>query len=321
MGFYWEFGDGTTSTQRDPGTHIYPNYGRYDIILSVTGNNCTARQTETIVIGAITPIVDFEYDPERGCRPLRVNFTDKSKWTDVSTYLWDFGDGKGYSDAQNPTYTYNEAGVYSVSLTASNETGQVITEKKEYIIEVYDNPRAVFQVRPTTVYLPGKPVYTANTSINAVTYLWDFGDGTTSTEFEPTHIYKEVGVYDISLTVTNIDGCSNTFILRSAVKVEDGADLKVPNAFTPNHSGPSGSGGTGGVNDIFMPITEGVVEFNMIIFNRWGEMLFESRNINDGWDGYFKGKLCKQDVYVYKIFVKFIDGETATRIGDVTLLR
>jgi PKD repeat protein len=63
--FYWEFGDGTTSTQRDPGTHIYPNYGRYDIILSVTGNNCTARQTETIVIGAITPIVDFEYDPER----------------------------------------------------------------------------------------------------------------------------------------------------------------------------------------------------------------------------------------------------------------
>jgi gliding motility-associated-like protein len=70
-----------------------------------------------------------------------------------------------------------------------------------------------------------------------------------------------------------------------------------------------------------MPITEGVVEFNMLIFNRWGELLFESKRIEDGWDGYYRGKLCKQDVYVYKIYVKYLDGETTTRIGDVTLMR
>lgn len=319
--FYWDFGDGTTSTLRDPGSHTYATYGAYDITLTVTGNNCTERHTETVYIEAITPIVDFEYDPGVGCRPLRVNFTDKSLWTDPSTYHWDFGDG-GTSTAQNPSYTYNEPGVYTVTLSATNTTNNVVSERKEFIIEVFENPRAIFQIRPDRVFLPGKPVYTANSSIDAISYLWDFGDGHTSDQFEPTHIYTQLGVFDVSLTVTNIHGCTDTYVLKKAVTVEEGGELRVPNAFTPNPDGPSnGNTGTAGVNDLFMPISEGVTEFNMMIFNRWGELLFESKSMAEGWDGYHKGKICKSDVYVYKIYVKFSDGQILTRMGDVTLLR
>lgn len=319
--YVWDFGDGTSSTERNPGQHVYETYGNYDITLTTTSSNCERSSTQSIQILPIIPIVDFEGGGQ-GCGPLTVTFTDKSLYTDPGTYNWNFGDGKGTSTERNPTYTYDEPGIYSVTLSASNAMGTVITARKSMIVEVYAAPRADFQVRPTIVYLPDKPMYTANKSTGADRYVWDFGDGTTSEEFEPTHIYTKEGVYDITLTAINSNGCTDTFRMKNAVIAEDGADVRIPNAFTPALDGPNGGEvGGGGVNDVFLPIMEGVVEFNMLIFNRWGELLFESNSRSKGWDGYFNGKLCQQDVYVYKLNLKFIDGETAVRVGDVTLMR
>jgi gliding motility-associated-like protein len=168
-------------------------------------------------------------------------------------------------------------------------------------------------------------VYTANLSIGGVEWFWDFGDGEgTSTEFEPSYTYTYPGVYDIYLWVANEYGCEDSLLIEKAVRAEEGGIVATPNVFTPNPDGPGGSGGGIGnpaFNDVFLPIEKGATEFHLQIFNRWGEMLFESYDKNKGWDGYYRGRLSPADVYVYKLDLKLNDGSRITRLGDVMLLR
>jgi gliding motility-associated-like protein len=247
-----------------------------------------------------------------------VNFTNLSQFADPATYQWQFGAGQGTSQAIDPTYTYSTPGIYSVTLTASNSMGIPVSITKSQIIEVFDTPFAQFNINTNLVYIPGK-IYTKNTSTGAGSYEWDFGDGEKSTEFEPIHTYTIEGVFDITLIATDVSGCSDTARLESIVRTEQSAELLLPNAFTPNKSGPGNTDGTN--NDAFLPIARGVTEFQMMIFNRWGQLLFESKNLEVGWDGYFEGQLCKQDVYVYRITAKYANGDVITRIGDVNLIR
>lgn len=314
----WDFGDGTTFSGANPGTHTYATYGSYPITLTVTNNICVQTQTITITINPILPILDFSFDPASGCAPLTVNFTNLSQYADPSTYQWQFGTNQGSSQAINPTYTYNEPGIYSVTLSASNVMGQIVSVTKSSIIEVFQGPDAQFTVTPLVVYIPGGKLYTNNQSFGGGSYLWDFGDGQTSTEVEPIHTYTEEGVYDITLVASNSSGCRDTARLASVVRVEKAAQIIMPNAFTPGVDGP-GSGD--GQNDVFLPLTRGVTEFQMMVFNRWGQLLFETTNAEVGWDGYFKGKPCQQDVYVYKIRAKYESGQVITRVGDIHLMR
>ena len=277
---------------------------------------------ETVTILAIPPIVDFSYDPPSGCAPLTVNFTNLSQFAEPDKYQWEFGQGQATSKAINPTYTYFEPGKYTVSLSASNATGTVVNETKEMIIEVFPRPSAQFDIKPRLVYIPGGILYTKNQSLQATNYEWDFGDGTISLSPEPQHIYKEVGKYDIQLVAYNQFGCADTTKLESIVNVEIGGQVLIPNAFSPNLSGATGGNDqSNGKNDVFLPITRGVVEFEMMIFNRWGELMFRSTDPNIGWDGYYNGKLCQQDVYMYKLSVSYENGERIVRVGDVNLIR
>jgi len=314
----WDFGDGTTSTSDNPVPHTYGTYGTFPITLTVTNNICIQTQTISVTINPILPILDFSFDPPSGCAPLTVNFTNLSQFADPSTYRWEFGTNQGTSQSINPTYTYNEQGIYSVTLYASNILGQEVSITKAGIIEVFESPVALFTIKPNLVYVPGGKVFTNNRSTGADTYEWLFGDGQTSTEFEPIIMYTTEGVYDITLIATNSAGCTDTARLESAVRAEKSAELLLPNAFTPGKDGPGSGDGT---NDVFLPMTRGVTEFQMMIFNRWGQLLFESKSLTVGWDGYYEGKLCKQDVYVYKIVAKYENGDVVTRIGDVNLMR
>jgi gliding motility-associated-like protein len=319
--FLWDFGDGTTSTASDPTiVHSYSTYGKFTIVLTVTSIPCIKTESQTVEIDAIPPIVDFTYDPPSGCAPLTVQFTDQSQFASPDTYSWSFGDGQGISHALDPVYTYYQPGIYTVTLSASNITGQVITNTKSMIIEVFSVPQADFAVKPDLVYIPGGLLYTSNRSLDATTFLWSFGDGTTSTEVQPEHQYKTEGVYDISLIAGNINGCSDTLTLNAAVHVQKGGQVLIPNAFTPNLTGPTGSN-SNGKNDIFLPLTRGVVEFDLLVFNRWGQLLFESRDPQVGWDGYYNGLLCQQDVYVYKLIALYSNGEKVVRVGDINLIR
>jgi len=317
----WDFGDGTTSTDPTVSSHTYGTYGLYTIRLTVSNNVCIETVIQQIEIQAIPPIVDFTYDPASGCAPLTVNFTNLSQFADAGTYEWDFGD-QITSKAINPTHTYYQPGKYSVSLSASNITGQTITETKQQIIEVFPRPDAQFEVKPKLVYIPGGILYTNNRSFDATRFLWDFGDGTTSTEYEPEHKYKEEGFFTIKLTAYNEFDCPDSLTQENTVKVEKGGQVLIPNAFSPNLSATgSGSPAGDGKNDVFLPLTRGVTEFELLIFNRWGELLFESRDPEMGWDGTYNGKLCQQDVYIYKLAASYENGERVVRIGDVNLIR
>ncbi len=315
--YLWDFGDGSTSTNGAVTSHTYATYGNYTITLTVTSNVCTQSQTQQVVILAIPPIVDFSYVPSSGCEPLTVQFTNLSQFADPLTYQWDFGDG-GTSQATNPSYTYFNAGTYSVSLSASNINGQKITNTKSSIIQVYPKPIATFKITPTLIYIPGGILYTSNLSTNATGFYWDFGDGQTSTDFKPEHVYKKDGLFTITLAASNEFGCTDTTRLQDVVTVKKGNEVLVPNAFSP---GTNGAGYGDGHNDVFLPIMRGVTQFELLIFNRWGQLLFESRDQSTGWDGYYQGKLCEQDVYMYKLTVKLENGQDVVRTGDVNLIR
>lgn len=321
--YKWTFGDGDSSAVSNSSfTHTYATYGTYIITLRVQDGVCVLTHTETVEIDAIPPLVDFSYAPPSGCVPLTVKFTNLSQYADPSTYRWDFGDGQATSQASDPSYTYYQPGTYTVSLSASNITGQTVKETKSMIIEVYAEPQADFAVKPELLYIPGDVMYTSNRSLDATTFLWDFGDGQTSNEVQPQHVYKSEGAFDISLIAYNIYGCSDTTVHYAAVHVQKGGQVLVPNAFSPNVAGSGGPGGSSnGKNDVFLPLMRGVVEFELLVFNRWGELLFESHDASNGWDGYYNGKLCAQDVYVYRLTAMFDNGEKTVRVGDINLIR
>ena len=322
--YQWDFGDGLASNNISPVQHTYSTPGTYTIKLTVKYNGCIEMQTKTITIKPTAPIVDFSYGPPSGCQPLTVKFTNLSKFADLDSYVWNFGDGQASSKAVDPSYTYYEPGKYKVSLSASNITGQM-TEIKQSIIEVFAKPSAQFDIKPKIIYIPDGILYTKNNSFGASRFLWDFGDGGTSEEFEPQYAYKQEGIFDITLIAISTNNCSDTTTVKNATASQNGGQLLVPNAFSPNVSGGGSTGGQGGQgdgkNDVFLPIMRGVTQFEMLVFNRWGELLFQTADPHVGWDGYFNGKLCMQDVYMFKVTAQYENGERVVRTGDINLIR
>jgi gliding motility-associated-like protein len=316
----WDFGDGTTFTGANPVNHDYGTYGEFTITLTVTNNICILTQSVMVRIDPIPPILDFSYDPPSGCSPLTVNFTNLSQFADPSTYFWQFGTNEGVSHAVDPVYTYTRPGLYSVSLSATNIIGDTVAITKSQIIEVFPSPIAQFTANPDTVYVPGGKVFLNNQSIGGTDYDWDFGNGEGSSLFEPSAVEYVIEeddqqIYTITLVVTNSFGCVDT--TRVDVTAIKGQQILMPNAFTPSKNGP----GSTSSNDTFLPMVQGVKEFHMMIFNRWGQLMFESKNETRGWDGYFNGKLCQQDVYVFKIIAKYDNNIEVTRVGDIHLIQ
>ena len=318
--YHWDFGDGTTAEGPVVSDHTYETFGDYTITLTVSSNDCVETFSREVRINPIPPVLAFDYFPPTGCAPHTVTFINRSKYADPATYRWKFGTNEGTSRAVDPTYTYQQPGLYSVSLSATNELGDTVSLTRELIIEVMENPVAQFAVYPrTTLNIPGEALYTDNRSRNATEYLWDFGDGTTSTDPEPQHNYTKEGTFTVSLIARNGNGCADTTVLVSAVRTVNHGQLLIPNAFIPNQMGP----GSANVhnNEVFLPLVQNVTKFQMLVFNRWGELMFESTNPESGWDGYHKGHLCPQDVYIYRITAEYENGRTITRTGDINLLR
>jgi gliding motility-associated-like protein len=318
--YLWDFGDGSTSSNLDIKNHTYGTYGSFIISLTASNRYCAAKTSQTITVLPSPPIIDFSIGPPSGCMPWRVVFKNLSQYADIKTYQWEFGDGDQSTEV-NPTHVYQKPGTYSVSLAASNVTGKVVRLIKTNVIEVYPKPVASFDVKPKLIYLPGGVLYTSNLSFEATTFFWDFGDGITSTEFKPEHIYREEGTYTIQLEASNQYGCTDKSILANEVRVQRGGQILLPNAFSPSSSGVSGGTPGDGKNDTFLPVMRGVVDFEMLVFNRWGELLFETKDASRGWDGTFNGRVCQQDVYMYKLSARFENGELIVRVGDINLIR
>lgn len=278
--------------------------------------------TDTIHIKVVTlptAIADFEPDTV-GCSPLKVQFVNKSVFGE--SYIWDFGD-KQYSDEENPIHTYYIPGNYIVNLIANNITGQ---SSHNEIIKVYQNPSAIFNAYPTDILNNEQIVVFYNYSYYDSSYLWRFGDGQFSTEENPYHKYENPGSYLVSLTVMSKDGCVDSAFLDTPIIVEwKTGSVKFPNVFKWNETGPTGGqwkeGVYPGMDNVFRPFFENVIEYKLQIFNRWGVLIYESNDLHKGWDGYFgNGNLALQGVYVWKVIGRYADGKYFDLVGDVTFL-
>jgi len=315
--YEWDFDDGIRSVERDPGSHTFDHWGEYNITLWASNAQCSDSTVHWIKIYPPQPIAAYVPDRDSGCVSLTVSMTNNSMYGEE--YLWEFDDGST-SDDFEPTHTFTKAGFYQVKLTVTGEGG---VDYAFHEFEVFELPEMDFFVEPTLVMLPDEPVKTFNMSKFGVTYQWDFGDGTTYMAKDTTHQYTATGVYDVALTAWTEHGCEAHMIVPEAVTVIGEGKVIYPTAFSPSNSGPTGGAYNASLhlNDIFYPFHEGVVEYDLTIYNRWGERLFETTDINRGWDGYYKETLCPQGVYVWKASVTYGNGKSEVLTGDVTLLR
>ncbi|MDR0768177.1 MAG: PKD domain-containing protein [Methanosarcinales archaeon] len=203
-GYLWNFGDGTTSTERNP-VKVYNRTGTYTVALTVT-NPCGATdsilKTGFVSVGAV-PVADFTGTPTSGVSPLNVSFTDRSQGQNL-TYRWDFGDNRT-STERNPNHTYTAAGTYTVRLTVTNEFGNNTATKERYIT-VGTAPRANFSADVLSGVAPHPVQFTDLSAGNPTSWHWDFGDGQTSTVQNPRHVYQRSGHYNVTLTVKNAYG-------------------------------------------------------------------------------------------------------------------
>jgi len=313
--YSWNFGDGGTSTETSP-VHNYDAPGDYTVVLTVRNDHCTDSISKTVEIKPVPPVANFEQVPP-ACNPYTVDFVNTSE--NATSYLWDFGDGS-VTDDENPQHTFYEAGTYDVRLTATGPGG---TDQYLQMITVYRTPTSFLGVTPDTVYVGVDKVKCFNLSTYGDYYVWEFGDGDTSTMYEPFHQYEEPGIYDITLKVYTYQGCEASYTMAPAVWVLEAGDIMFATAFRPNKNGPTGGHKPppGQINTVFFPpVHQQIDDYHLQIFDRWGELIFESFDINIGWDGYYKGKLCQQGVYVWKVEGKYANGRPYRKAGDITLL-
>jgi len=202
----WNFGDGNTSTAKNP-THTYVTAGAYSVTLTVTGPGGSDTMTKTGYITVLEPplVANFTANITGGNAPLAVQFTDKGAG-DVTSWAWNFGDGNTSAE-QDPIHTYESPGNYTVSLNASNDYGFSIETKSDYI-RVLEAPEADFNATPTEGNAPLTVRFTDESAGDVTAWLWDFGDGNTSTVQHPNHTYESTGNYTVSLNASNDYGFS-----------------------------------------------------------------------------------------------------------------
>ncbi len=255
---------------------------------------------------------------ERGCSPLKVSFRARSG--DFNRYRWTFGDG-GVSEEAGPDWIFDMEGEYTVTLHAyKSDELQAVGSR---VIRVFPRPLARFEIIPENGELSENRIRLINYSVNAVRFTWDFGDGHISGLYEPVHVYREGRDHSVKLTAFSEEGCTDTIIVsRLPDKPEN--YIEFPNAFLPGQNGPTGGFYSASSDDaatVFHPVSSGVTNYQLKIFSKLGLLIFESNDINIGWDGYYKGRLCQAGVYIWKVRGTYINGETFTRMGDLTLLK
>ena len=312
----------TNNLGNGPGGYwVVPNQPTNYVVTVSNSCGTTVRDTARVTFNP-PPTVLINPDILNGCAPLKINFRDSSKTgnpTDpITNWSWIFGDGSS-STQQDPTHTYNNAGTYNVVLTVA--TSQGCTNNNGLaptVVTINPKPIASFTVNSHQLDLPYDLLQCTNLSSGATNYNWDFGDGGNSVQVDPKYLYTTVGNFTVELIATSQFGCKDT----ARTFVTTNSNVVFPNAFTPSDNGSGGYYNSSSLdNDIFFPYTAGVMDYHLMIFNRWGELIFESVDIKQGWDGTYRDKPCQQDVYVWKAHIKFTNGKTFDKVGDVTLLR
>jgi gliding motility-associated-like protein len=313
---------GGSGTFRDPSasqTTVRDLSGGVNTFRWTIDNNGCISSDEMSVTYYVMPDPEFDVSNDRGCPPLSVQFFNESLKVN-SNFTWTFGDGN-ISTNENPRHTYYQSGEYEVQLKTKGPDGTTVTE--DTTIVVHEVPEASFDVAPDHLYIPEQHLQGYDMSIGADRYLWHFGDDSTSTRSSPMHHYQDTGTFDIRLEVWSMYDCYDDTVQTNAVSVERSGKIKFPSGFTPNPNGPVGGhyNRNSRDNDVFHPIVRGVVDYHLEIFNRWGVMVFQSDQVEVGWDGYYQGKPAEEGVYIYKVHGTYNNGTRFEKVGDFVLIR
>ncbi len=308
--YNWINGPGNTNTL----TVIPTVTTTYSCVISDACGNQADTGLITITVNPL-PTISFTSDVTSGCAPLCVNFTPTSTPA-LASVSWYFG----LIDSSNTAlanYCFNQAGLYDVGMLVTDINGCVSTVLMSNYITVYPDPTAGFGITsPQPATLQESTIGFNDLSVGGDTCYWDFGDGNILTVVncgDVVNTYDDTGSYHVIQVVVNQYGCTDT--IESDVIIVPYTTLYVPNTFTPNGDGK---------NDMFFAYGESVEEFSMMVFDRWGNLIFQSNDIMKGWDGKANGgtQVAQIDTYVWKItFREMYNGHYHKLIGHVNLVK
>ncbi len=316
--FIWDFGDGSARMRGGTATvtHNFPAAGTYNVkLILVDTGYCNAPDSLVIPLRVAATVKAAFTTPSAGCSPYEARFKNNSQGG--QQFRWDFGDGTTSTLAE-PTHTYVNTTLgplsYRVKLTAIDSATCNKIDSTAVTIMVFPKPLAAFTISSPQPPPVNTPIVFENTSsTDATRFKWFFGDGdslNTKSRSSVQHEYNSTKTYTVMLIAYNANSCSDTAIRNVQSVVEPALD--VPNAFTPL---------SGDINNTVLVRGYAIDKLRFIIWNRWGQKVFETTSKKVGWDGKYKGVLQPMDVYAYTLEVEFSDGTKGTKKGDITLIR
>jgi gliding motility-associated-like protein len=312
----WNFGiPGTGSTEQNP-TFLYPFPGNHPVNLRATdGNQCSDDTTQIVQWYPVPPLIIVEPSSYLGCAPATIIFNNLSTPID-STYdiVWDFGDGRDTSGVISPGHLYTEEGVYDVRVAITSPIGCFIADSFQNLIRVKPSPVAAFDHDPDSLLSNfNRTVRFIDQSTGANRWNWQLGRFETTTEQNPVYTFPDTGIVTVRLIVTHPEGCRDS--VSKVLDIRPEVRWFMPNAFTPN--GDSANDGFLGKGSL-----EGVDDFRMTIWNRWGELVFETSDPSAAWNGRQRntGGMSPAGVYVYLVKFTGPRGEPFEFKGFATLI-
>lgn len=310
--YEWDFNNGLTAANTSY-DYQYDTVGNYSVTLTIRDTNQCVEQITKEISWMPAPVIELELDQYEGCLPMTLQIDNPSYPIDGYFTLWNLGDGY-YSDQASPVHTYEEEGVYDLTFTVVSPTGCFGEQLFEDLVVVNPNPVAAYS------YLPEQPtnfdpvVDFQDQSTGAVAWEWYFEDGGSSMEQNPVHEFQDTGLQQVTLIITHPLGCTDTLV--SFVDIKPDFTYYLPNAFTPNDDGKND--GYRGVGELFA-----ITNFQMQIWSRWGELMFETTDPTEAWNGRKNntGTMAANGVYVSYVTLTGPRGEKYEYKGFATVVR
>lgn len=313
--FDWQFGPTANlpnSSDRNPQAISFGSTGLNNVTLQITDQGCASNVFQFPVQVWRMPVANFDASAYTACEPALITFNNLAESDDpIKTVSWSFGNDK-FSQENNPTILYSNAGSYTVSLQITSQYGCEDIYRMENMIVINPTPKAGFSVSPDLIDIinPYTEILDVSNGASEIVYQIPGLDTIYTKNARP--MFPDSGSYTITQLAINEFGCIDS--TSRTVYVQIGYKLYVPTAFTPNDDG---------YNDVFRAFGEDVAEFSMNIYNRWGELLYSTYDIENGWDGKTRlsDKTLPGGVYIYKIQAIDRNGLKNTYEGTLTLLR
>ena len=308
--YNWDFGDGNTSTSTSPADFAYATPGSYDIVLDINSTaNCSDSKTQRILIH---PSPEVAFTGGMGCigDPIQFNNTSTIASGTNDRFAWDFGDGST-STLEQPNRGYVSGGTYEVKLVVTSDQGcsDSLIDKTAAIINA--KPNADFSVEKLSSFESTTEMQFTETGGTGVSWLWYVDNAGVGTGQVYNHTFTDTGTFNVMLWVENVEGCRDSVV--KSIFIFPDATLHVPTSFSPNGDG---------LNDVFRPLgVRFVKEYRMTIYNRWGNLLFETNDPEQGWDGTFTSKSVLPGQYLVLVEIIDYNNLKAKHRGMITILR